>query len=157
MAVGRFQIMATLQAARAYVLGLPLDLSMSWGLNRAIFYAAAKRGFKEKTVKNRPEGVAEKPLLEEREVYFLGDEMAYKAEEGGTTYFTIGGETQKVKDFEKQIESRFKGKFKSAWREAVAILRSYDKDVLLSRHGFYEKVYRPRRDELADKWSEMAA
>jgi len=109
VAVGRFQVMATLQAARAYVLGLPLDLSMSWGLNRAIFYATAKRGFKEKVVKERRKGLEEKPLLEEKDVYFLGDEMAYKAEDGGTTYFTIGGEMQKVKDFEKQIESRFKG------------------------------------------------
>jgi hypothetical protein len=43
----------------------------------------------------------EKPLLEERDVFFLGDEMAYRAEEGGKTYFVIGGETQKVVDFER--------------------------------------------------------
>ena len=46
MKVGRFQVMATLQAARAYILGLPLESALSWGLNRSIFYAAAKRGFK---------------------------------------------------------------------------------------------------------------
>ena len=156
LAVGRFQVMATLQAARAYVLGLPIDLSMSWGLNRAIFYAAAKRGFKEKAVKERPKGV-EKPIAEEKDVYFLGDEYAYKTEEGGGTYFIIGGEIQKTKDFEKQIESRFKGKFKNVWKEALAIVGSYDKDILLSQHEFFEKVYRPRRDELAEKWSEMVA
>jgi hypothetical protein len=39
--------------------------------------------------------------LEEKEVYFLGDEMAYKAEDSGRTYLTIGGETQKVVDFER--------------------------------------------------------
>jgi hypothetical protein len=38
--------MATLQAARAYVLGYSLEEAKSFGLNRAIFYAAAKRGFK---------------------------------------------------------------------------------------------------------------
>jgi len=38
--------MAVLQAARANVLGLPEDSAYSWGLDRAIFYAAAKRGFK---------------------------------------------------------------------------------------------------------------
>jgi len=38
--------MALLQAARAHVLGLPLESAYSWGLNKAIFYAAAKRGFK---------------------------------------------------------------------------------------------------------------
>jgi hypothetical protein len=36
VAVGRFQVMVTLQAARAYVLSPPLDLSKGWGLNRAI-------------------------------------------------------------------------------------------------------------------------
>ena len=54
--------MATLQAARAYVLGMDLASAKSWGLNRAIFYAAAKRGFikakpqliKEMTLRGRP-------------------------------------------------------------------------------------------------------
>jgi hypothetical protein len=44
--IGRFQVMAILQAARAEALGLPEDSAYSWGLNRAIFYAAAKRGFR---------------------------------------------------------------------------------------------------------------
>ena len=44
--VGRFQVMALLQATRAKVLGYPLDEAESFGLNRAIFYPAAKRGFK---------------------------------------------------------------------------------------------------------------
>jgi hypothetical protein len=44
--VGRFQVMALLQAARAKALGYTLDEAESFGLNRAIFYAAAKRGFK---------------------------------------------------------------------------------------------------------------
>jgi hypothetical protein len=35
--VGRFQVMALLQAARAKVLGYPLDEAQSFGLNRAIF------------------------------------------------------------------------------------------------------------------------
>jgi hypothetical protein len=42
--VGRFQVMALLQAVRAKALGYPLDEAESFGLNRAIFYAAAKRG-----------------------------------------------------------------------------------------------------------------
>lgn len=37
--VGRFQVMATLQATRAKALGLPLPSAKSWGLNRAIWYA----------------------------------------------------------------------------------------------------------------------
>ncbi len=44
MAAGRFQVMATLQAARAFLLGLILELAKSRGLNRVIFCAVAKRG-----------------------------------------------------------------------------------------------------------------
>lgn len=75
--------MATLQATRAFVLGLPLDISLSWGLNRAIFYAAAKRGFKKPTRERPRASIMERPILEEKDVYFLGDELAYKAEEQG--------------------------------------------------------------------------
>ena len=52
--VGRFQVMALLQAARAKALGYPLDEAESFGLNRAIFYAAAKRGFKGGTSTKHP-------------------------------------------------------------------------------------------------------
>ena len=44
--INRFCVMATLQAARAHLLGLKLDEAYSWGLTKAIFFAAAKRGFK---------------------------------------------------------------------------------------------------------------
>jgi len=40
----RLQVMATLQAARAFLLGLILELAKSRGLNRVIFCAVAKRG-----------------------------------------------------------------------------------------------------------------
>src|SRR5438067_10727882 len=43
--VTRFQVMGTLQAARARALGLSADEAKSFGLNRALFYAAAKRGW----------------------------------------------------------------------------------------------------------------
>ena len=39
--ISRFQIMAILQAARAQELGLRVEEAKSWGLNRALFYAAA--------------------------------------------------------------------------------------------------------------------
>jgi hypothetical protein len=51
--VGRFQVMALLQAARAKALGYPLDEAESFGLKRAIFYAAAKRGFNRATLESR--------------------------------------------------------------------------------------------------------
>jgi len=156
MVVGRFQVMATLQAARAFVLGLPLDVSLSWGLNRAIFYAAAKRGFKETRMPERPRAnILGRPVLEEKDRFFLGDEMAYKMEEDRKTHFIIGGKPQTDADFQRQIESRFQGRFNIAWREAIELVGSFDRETLLSQREFYEEVYRPRRDELAQKWTEL--
>ncbi len=74
MKVGRFQVMSLLQAARAYVLGLPLESAHSWGLNRAIFIAAAKRGFKGGGGgRGTASGVGSKRAA----TYFLGDDMAF--------------------------------------------------------------------------------
>jgi hypothetical protein len=155
--VGRFQVMATLQAARAKTLGLSMTEAKSWGLNRAIFYAAAKRGFKERRVPTRrPEEIGRKPVKKMRDAYFLGDEMAYVSKKGRRSYFTIGGEPQTESDFKRQIENRFGKAFSEAWNESLEIVQQYPKDVLLSQSGFFEDVYRPRRDELASKWTEMS-
>jgi hypothetical protein len=153
MAVGRFQVMATLQAARAFELGLPMDSALSWGLNRAIFYAAAKRGFKgspgagssshHDTALGHPTGE-----------FFLGDEKAY-TQPGDEKLFTIGGKSQTKQDFEKQIASRFGGKFESAWEDALDYVRHFDHKTLLSGEEFFASVYRPKRDEFSEKWTEM--
>jgi len=156
--VGRFQVMATLQAARAFMLGMPESMAKSWGLNRAIFYAAAKRGFRKKPEMIRTkERIFRKPIEETKTVYHLGDEMAFKSIQKGQTYFTIGGQLQTDSDFERQIEARFSGVFEKAWKEALALMKKYDREVLLSQRSFYELVYKPRRDALAEKWTDLSA
>ena len=156
--MGRFQVMATLQAARAKELGLSVTAAKSWGLNRAIFYAAAKRGFKEKRAPlRRPEEIGKKPMVKTRDAYFLGDEMAYISKKGTRFYFTIGGEPQTASDFKRQIERRFGDAFSDAWNESLEIVRRYPRNVLLSQSGFFEEVYRPRRDELSSKWTQMSS
>jgi len=164
MAVGRFQVMATLQAARAFLLGFPLESAKSWGLNRAIFYAAAKRGFKkaippEKIGLPKLKGKIEPKLREQITKTFkpitLGDEMAYSVEIDGITYFVIGDKIQTPEDFSKQIESRFQGKFNQAWQEALEHCKKYDEGILKSQRYFYEMVYKPARDKLAQQWSSI--
>jgi hypothetical protein len=144
--------MATLQAARALELGLPMSSALSWGLNRAIFYAVAKRGFKGKTGTGAPSD--HKPGVLPQE-YHLGDEKAYIRPGSKKLCFVIGGEPQTQKDFEKQIASRFEGRFVSAWDEALYI-RLFDRDTLLSGQGFFASVYRRKRDEFAAKWTALA-
>ena len=75
--VTRFVVMAVLQAARAQTLGLPHDSALSWGLNRAIFYAAAKRGFKP-TPPSADSTPTSPAVTSSTEVYRLGDEEAHR-------------------------------------------------------------------------------
>ncbi|MGH2349779.1 MAG: hypothetical protein ACRDFT_10005 [bacterium] len=150
--VGRFQVMATLQAARARLLGLPLVSAKSWGLNRAIYIAARKRGFREgKTGPTKPKKHA--GTFAE---YHLGTDKAYSVKAGGELLFTIGGEIQTSEDFQRQVVERFNGTFREAWNEAMEIVRRYDRAVLEDPDKFFGQVYRPRRDELAKKWSHAA-
>ncbi|MGA7862130.1 MAG: hypothetical protein WCB19_09810 [Thermoplasmata archaeon] len=157
-AVTRFVVMAMLQAARAQTLGLKQESAYSWGLNRAIFYAAAKRGFRgtPSTLEGAPKGEGQPlPPRATREPYYLGDEEAYRDPKSETLLFTIGDKDQTGADFQKQIASRFetKGNFRAAWDEAVRVVKSYDRATLESRQHFFHDVYKPRRDELSEIWS----
>jgi hypothetical protein len=146
--------MAMLQAARAHILGLPIESAYSWGLNRAIFIAAAKRGFKRGS--SGGGGAAGGKSSKSASVYHLGDDMAFKKEMGGVLLFTIGGEVQTKEAFERQVKSRFGSAFPAAWKDALAYVKTFDKETLLSTDEFFNQVYRPRRDELAEKWTEAS-
>jgi hypothetical protein len=148
--------MATLQAARAARLGLPRNSAYSWGLNRAIFYAAAKMGFKRG---GAPGEGARAPAAEgpAREEYHLGDDFAFRDTSKPGVYFTIGDETQTEKEFQRQIIDRF-GSTKvwtEAWDEATKIVGEADLEDLKSGSRFYSEVYKPRRDALREHWTEL--
>jgi len=153
--VTRFVVMAVLQAARAQSMGLPHDSALSWGLNRAIFYAAAKQGFREAPAKAGEERskVAE---AASPEIYRLGDDEAYRDPHAKQLTFTIGGEAQTPERFDRQVASRFgtKENFEAAWNEAMRIVGEFDRAALESPRRFYEEVYKPRRDELSDSWTQ---
>lgn len=160
--VTRFVVMAMLQAARAEVLGLNRESAYSWGLNRAIFYAAAKRGFRGTPVTREGAAPGEGEALKAqpaREPYQLGDEGAYRDPKAGTLLFTIGDTDQTGEDFQKQIAARFgtKQNFQAAWDEAMGIVKGYDRGTLESRSHFFNDVYKPRRDGLSEKWSQEYA
>ena len=146
--------MSLLQAARAYTLGLPLESAHSWGLNRAIFIAAAKRGFKGGSGGG---GSATKGLSKSSDTYFLGNDMAFKTEKDGVLLFTIGGEVQTEESFDRQVKARFGRNYPKAWKEALGYVKKFDKEVLLSSEEFFRNVYRPVRDEWAEKYSEVSA
>lgn len=83
--------------------------------------------------------------------------MAFKTEKDGVLLFTIGGEVQTEEAFDRQVKSRFGRHYARAWKEALAYVRKFDKEVLLSGEEFFRNVYRPVRDEWSEKWSEASA
>jgi hypothetical protein len=158
-AIGRFTVMAVLQAARASSLGLERESAYSWGLNRAIFYAAAKRGFRQGSGApgSGASGTSHRP--EEPALFRLGGDEAYRDPTRSKLYFTIGGKTQTEVEFERQVGIRFGSpkNFRAAWDEAVQIVAEYDRPTLESPREFYAQVYKPRRDELVASWTQKFA
>ncbi len=160
--VGRFQVMALLQAARAKALGYPLDEAQSFGLNRAIFYAAAKRGFKSSASSKHPgeqhtfKEVPGKGITKTIQQDALGDETAYYVEMDGKKRYVMGDEILEPDDFKRQVAERFGQAFLQAWEQALQIVEQTDRATLESRQHFYEEVYKPRRDELAKAWSALS-
>ena len=147
--------MTILQAARAYALGLPLESAYSWGLNRAIFIAAAKRGFKGGSSSGAA-GTSTGGSSKKSGTYSLGDDMAYRAEKDGVMLFTIGGRVQTKDEFDKRVRARFGSSFPAAWKEVLAYVKGFDKGTLLSGDEFFRNVYRPVRDTWAVRWTEEA-
>jgi hypothetical protein len=154
--ITRFTVMAMLQAARASALGLERDSAYSWGLNRAIFYAAAKRGFRGSTGTPSTSSQPSKEGTEDRSLYRLGEDEAYRDPSSKKLYFMIGEQTQTEADFQHQVADRFGSErnFNEAWDEALRIVTEFDATTLGSRSGFYEAVYKPRRDPLAIRWAD---
>lgn len=83
--------------------------------------------------------------------------MAYKTTKNGVILFTFGGKVQTKEEFDKRVKARFGNTFPTAWKEALSHVKGFDKEVLLSSGDFFNIVYRPVRDSLAEKWTEAAA
>ncbi len=156
--INRFTVMAMLQAARARHLGLQEDAAYSWGLNRAIWYAAAKRGFSGGGGGSGGSGGGE-AKAKPGNVYYLGQDFAYRDPESRDLLFTLGGKAQTPEEFQSKIASRFGGRanFRKAWDEAMTIVSGAGDDLLKSGETFYSMVYKPRRDDLVAKWAEEFA
>jgi hypothetical protein len=158
--ITRFQVMATLQAARARYFGLDPDEAKSWGINRALFYAEAKSRWAEAKAIG-----AKRPIIPEFEIAREHHELEYQLG-GEKTYvtrgpriglrFRFGNRTQYPAEFDRKVKNRFDN-WPEAWKEAVHIIKTSDPRDLQSGSRFFNKVYKPRRDSLAQKWSTLAA
>jgi hypothetical protein len=155
--ITRFQVMAVLQAARARALGLSSEEAKSWGLNRALFYAAAKRGWERaREIGAKRAVITEFSASVERHdpVYVLGGEKAFRVRDTKKGLrFRFGSDVQTPEDFDWLVKRRFGRDWSEAWAEAVSIIRGSDRRDLDIQSRFYNTVYKPRRDLLVERWS----
>ena len=156
--LGRFEVMALLQAARYYTLTNDRDMAYSFGLNRAIFYAWAKRRARIKPPPKRRIKITApiEKVKEEKSgktLVYLGDEGAYISQNG---WFTIGGKEQKPEDFEERIARKIEMaiSFEEAWKFALEYVQTFGEETLLDQRKFYEKVYKPVRDKFLEAMRE---
>ncbi len=150
--VGRFEVMALLQAARYYVLTGDKEKALSFGLNRAIFYAWAKRYAPRGVPLARREriGAGVEVVKEgDKTIVYVGDEAAYLGPSG---YFTIGGREQTPREFMRRVAEKIGAvmPFEEAWKLAVDYVKSFERRVLLSQEKFFERVYKPVRDNFPE-------
>ena len=144
--IGRFQVMALLQAARYYLLKGDLDKAKSFGLNRAIFYAWAKYhkpryGVSKRTFMKQLLGMDNKKQPHE----VIGGELAFLSPNG---WFMIGDQEQRPEDYDKQVAEKINSiiDYETAWRAALEYLKRFPKITIEDQRKFYEKVYVPVRD-----------
>jgi hypothetical protein len=148
--LGRFQVMALLQAARYYIVHGDLEKAKSFGLNRAIFYAWAKhygpRGarYAASIEALRRAARARRTRCPEGMEEVLG-ECVSRSKRG---WFEIGGQEQLPRDFDREVKRRIEAvaRFEDVWRAAVEYVSSFPRWVLESQHHFYKLVYEPVRD-----------
>ncbi|MGC9169610.1 MAG: hypothetical protein ACP5HD_02565 [Thermoproteus sp.] len=145
--IGRFQVMALLQAARYFVLYGDLDKAKSFGLNRAIFYAWAKHyGPAARGTARGAGGSAAAGRKEERRFVEIAGEEVQVDEETGL--FMIGGKPQRPQDYDREVAWKIDlvVPYQRAWEAAVQYVSSFPREVLESQSRFYKRVYEPVRD-----------
>jgi hypothetical protein len=145
--------MALLQAARYFILTGEEEKAKSFGLNRAIFYAWAKRRGVAKPPPRRtvPSGQeVAKERREDKTLVYIGNDGAYTSEEG---WYIIGEENQLPQDYDRQIVSKIDPiiSYQRAWSSALEYLSNFPKSDLLDQSKFFSEVYRPVRDAFLEE------
>ncbi|MEM2341443.1 MAG: hypothetical protein QXX94_00070 [Candidatus Bathyarchaeia archaeon] len=79
----------------------------------------------------------------------IGDEVAFVSKDG---WFTIGDQTQKPEDYDRQIAGHIAGivSYERAWQAAIEYLKGFPKETLLNQQKFFKQVYEPVRDRFLE-------
>ncbi len=153
---GRFPVMGLLQAIRYYILVGDLAEALSFGLNRAIFYAWLKYYYNPGKIK-RPRGYSEEELRRIERLTPLGP-LKDKAPRRGK-WFEMGGQVQRPEDFFRQVARKFEYSgmpFEVAWDRAFEYVSLFPEHVLRDPNAFFKYVYEPVRDDFLLVYSRKA-
>ena len=152
--IGRFQVMALLQAARYYKIYKDLLKAKSFGLNRAIFYAWAKHygSRKSKIPNNILEELEKIKKLNEfknSEYYkdykeILGEYIKISSD----GLFIFGNIEQSPKDYDQQVTMKINKLINAekVWQIALDYISKFPEWILNDANKFYKYVYEPIRD-----------
>ncbi len=151
--IGRFEVMALLQAARYFLLTGDLEKAKSFGLNRAIFYAWAKhygRTYAARKLPRRYWFGGSEVREEERELVKAAGEEAFVSPRG---WFVMGDKEQLPEDYDRNVVRKIERvvPYDIAWEAALKYLSKFPKHVLTNQQRFYEKVYKPVRDVFLER------
>lgn len=148
--IGRFPVMAILQAARYYVLKKDLDKAKSFGLNRAIFYAWAKHYGPSRRQFIKP-GMLSSRVSRERK---FAEELGERVQIGPSGYYMIGGIEQKPEDYDRNVAKRFEEAgvpYGKAWEATLKYVSKFPRNILIDPQKFYKYVYEPVRDSFIER------
>ncbi len=149
--LGRFHVMALLQAARYYRLFGDLEKAWSWGLDRAVFYAWAKHYGRERRRALTLRGLEEAARrggggggCPEGMVRVLGECV----EVGRGGWFAFGGVEHSPAEFRRRVVERVSRlvPWERAWEAALRYVSRFPEWVLRDPRLFYKYVYEPVRD-----------
>jgi hypothetical protein len=155
--ISEFYVHAVLQAARAEKMGLDEDSAKSWGMNRAIFYEAAKKGYIQRGRKRAAgtrfkKGTSHKKRPNFGQLYSLGKERAFAVQtQDGGVRFVIGGQVQTPEVFDKRIKKRYPN-WELVWTEAMKLMEEAGLPVLKSPSRFHSQIYKAWRDSMTRRW-----
>jgi hypothetical protein len=158
--IGRFQVMALLQAARYYLLYGDLERAKSFGLNRAIFYAWAKhygRGYVPRYTRRAQLEIAgveglqleSATTTESKRLVEATGEEAFVSPRG---FFVMGDKEQLPEDYDKNVAAKIEEviPYELAWEAALKYVSKFPRQVLEDPSKFFERVYEPVRDHFIE-------
>ena len=155
--IGRFEVMALLQAARYYVLTGDIQKAKSFGLNRAIFYAWLKyhgpQSSKVPRTTKRIYVTGEEVRSEGRELVKVFGPGSEEVPVGPRGWFEIGGKEQRPEDFDGQIKTKVEtvASWDEIWQKTIEYVKKFPTTILKDPQKFFEYVYKPVRDQFIEK------